>query len=64
MPVISITMGPSTEEQKKMLIERLTADAMDITHIGAEHFTVLLNELPYENLGVGGRTVKEIRAGK
>jgi len=27
MPVISITMGPSTEEQKKMLIERLTADA-------------------------------------
>jgi 4-oxalocrotonate tautomerase len=64
MPVISITMGPATEEQKKMLVERLTAEAMDITHIGADHFTVLIHELPYENLGVGGRTIKEIRAAK
>jgi 4-oxalocrotonate tautomerase len=64
MPVINITMGPAPEEQKKQLIQRLTAEAMDITKIGAEHFTVLINELPLENLGVGGKTVKDIRAGK
>jgi len=64
MPVINITMGSATEEQKKQLIERLTAEAIDITKIGAEHFTVLIHELPYENLGVGGRTIKDIRAGK
>jgi 4-oxalocrotonate tautomerase len=64
MPVISITMGPTPEEQKKMLVERLTAEAMNIMQIGAEHFTVLINELPLENLGVGGKTVKAIRSGK
>ena len=64
MPVINITMGSATEEQKKSLIERLTAEAVSITKIGAEHFTVLIHELPYETLGLGGRTVKEIRAGK
>jgi 4-oxalocrotonate tautomerase len=64
MPVISITLGSATEEQKKQLVERLTADAMDITKIGAEHFTVLIHELPQENIGVGGRTLKEIRSGK
>ena len=61
MPVINITMGPATEEIKKNLIERLTAEAMGITKIGAEHFTVLIHELSTENLGVGGKTVKELR---
>lgn len=61
MPVINITMGPASEEQKKQLIQRLTAEAMAITKIGAEHFTVLIHELALENLGVGGKTVKELR---
>jgi 4-oxalocrotonate tautomerase len=64
MPVISITMAPATEEQKKNLIERLTSEAVNITQIGAEHFTVLINELPTENLGLGGKTVKELRCVK
>jgi 4-oxalocrotonate tautomerase len=64
MPVISITMGQASEEKKKQLIERLTSVAMDVTNLGADHFTVLINELPLENIGVGGKTVKEIRAGK
>jgi 4-oxalocrotonate tautomerase len=60
MPVINITMGPATEEVKKNLVERLTAEAMNITKIGAEHFTVLINELSIENIGVGGKTIKEL----
>jgi 4-oxalocrotonate tautomerase len=63
MPVINITMGPATEEQKKSLVERLTAEAVKITTIGPEHFTVLIQELPYENLGIGGKTIKMIRSG-
>jgi 4-oxalocrotonate tautomerase len=64
MPVINITMGPATEEQKKMLVERLTSEAMNITKLGAEHFTVLINELSPENIGCAGKTLKELRAGK
>ena len=64
MPVINITMGATTEEQKKMLVERLTSEAVAITKIGADHFTVLINELSPENIGCGGKTQKELRAGK
>jgi len=64
MPVINITMGPISEEKKKSLIERLTAEAVDITKMDPIQFTVLINELPVENIGVGGKTVKDIRAGK
>ncbi len=62
MPVISITIGKSTKAQKKELIEKLTATAIEITNIPANAFTVTINELEYENLGLGGRTVEEIMA--
>jgi 4-oxalocrotonate tautomerase len=62
MPVISITMGETSQEQKKQLIERLTAEAVAVTKIGAEHFTVTITELSYHNLGLGGKTVASIRA--
>jgi 4-oxalocrotonate tautomerase len=64
MPVISITMGPSTEEVKKNLVERLTAEAVNITKLGADHFTVLISELPIENIGCGGKCLKELMAKK
>jgi 4-oxalocrotonate tautomerase len=64
MPVISITMGPTTEDRKKQLVEKLTKAAMEVTNMEADHFTVLVQELPLENIGVGGKTVKELRAGK
>lgn len=64
MPIINVELGTGqvNEQQKKQMIERFTADAVDITGIGIEKFTVLINELPLENIGVAGRTVKEIVA--
>jgi 4-oxalocrotonate tautomerase len=64
MPVISLTIKSIPEEQKKQLIQKLTAEAVNITKISPEHFTVLIQELPLENLGVSGKTVKDIYAGK
>lgn len=64
MPVISITMGPTIVEQKQLLVERLTAEAVSITRIPAEHFTVLINELSPDNIGCGGKTQKALRAAK
>lgn len=61
MPVISVTMGTATKEQKKALVAGLTSTAMEITKIPANHFVVTINELSYDSLGMGGRTVEELR---
>ncbi len=64
MPVISITMGPTNKEQKKMLIEKMTADAIEITKIPANEFTVLITELERDNIGRAGRTLTDIMASR
>jgi len=65
MPVINIDigLGQTSEDQKRQLISRITADAVDITGISAEKFTLFINEYPSENIGVGGKTLKDIKAG-
>ncbi len=62
VPVIEITMGPSNVETKRALIERLTADAIEITKIPAIEFTVLIHELERDAIGRGGRTCADIMA--
>ena len=70
MPYISIESGKLTAEQKKELIEWLTATASEIlcrakrfaySHIPEQFFTVTLKELPYENFGIGGKSIDEIK---
>ena len=70
MPYISIESGNLTAEQKKQLIERLTATASEIlckakrfaySHIPEPFFTVTIKELPDENFGIGGKSIDEIK---
>ena len=61
MPNITIQMGPAAEETKKQLIERFTKDAAEITKIPEDKFIVFIDEFAPENIGVGGKTLKEIR---
>ena len=61
MPYIFIESGRLTAEQKKELIERLTAIASEVTHIQEQFFTVAIKELPDENFGIGGRSIDEIK---
>lgn len=60
MPVISMTMGPTPTDQKTQLVEKLTETAVEITGIPAQFFTITINELSFDNLGVGGQTVTEL----
>lgn len=48
MPYISFESGRLTAEQKRQLIERLTATASEITDIPPQFFTVTIKELPDE----------------
>lgn len=61
MPYISVESGALTSEQKKELIERLTATASEITNIPTQFFTVTIKELPDENFGIGGKSIDEIK---
>lgn len=70
MPYISIESGKLTAEQKRQLIERLTATASEIlcrakrfaySHIPEQFFTVTIKGLPDENFGIGGKSIDEIK---
>lgn len=61
MPVITFEGGPMDTAMKKSLIQQLTATAAGITGIPEQAFLVVIREHPYENLGMGGETVKEIK---
>ena len=61
MPYISIESGRLTAEQKRQLIERLTATASEITNIPAQFIMVTIKELPDENFGIGGKSIDEIK---
>jgi 4-oxalocrotonate tautomerase len=60
MPVITIALDKTSEEKKKQLVENLTREAAEITGYPAEYFFVYVQEYPTENIGVGGKTLKEI----
>jgi len=61
MPTITIAMDQTSEENKRLLIEKLTSEASKITNYPSEFFYVYIQEYPAENIGVGGKTVKEIK---
>jgi 4-oxalocrotonate tautomerase len=62
MPAITIAMDQTSEEKKRQLVENLTRVAAEITGYPAEYFFVYVQEYSAENIGVGGKTLKEIRS--
>jgi 4-oxalocrotonate tautomerase len=61
MPVITVAMHETSAEEKKNLITSLTETAVKITGIPEQYFIVFIDEYPAEGIGVGGRTLKEVR---
>lgn len=61
MPVITLQIGKITLDQKKEIISALTQKTSEITKIPKEAFTVLIQELPDENIGIGGIDIGEIK---
>jgi 4-oxalocrotonate tautomerase len=61
MPAITIAIDAISEDKKKQLIEVLTSEASKITGYPPAFFYVYIQEYPVENIGAGGKTVKEIK---
>ena len=62
MPTITIALDQISEEKKKQLVENLARGAAEITEYPVEYFFVYVQEYPAENIGVGDKTLKELRS--
>ena len=61
MPVITVDLGKlANREIKAELVKALTSAASTATRIPEEKFTVLINELDRDNIGVGGKLLSDI----
>lgn len=50
-----------TDEQKALLIKRVTEVSSEIMNIPQEFFTTMITELPDKNFGIGGKTIDVIK---
>jgi len=64
MPVIVFEGGKMDPERKKELIGKLTQVSAEVTGIDPESFVVYIHENALDSIGVGGRVLTEILAGR
>lgn len=62
MPVITVVGSKVTDEAKTTLIEQLTSVASSVMGTPEQFFTVVIDEKPDANLGVGGESVADLKA--
>ncbi|CAD7288929.1 putative tautomerase [Campylobacter majalis] len=66
MPFINVKMaGPEpTTEQKQELITQITDTFVNVLGKNKDRVMIMLEILPDENIGVGAKTIKQIKEGK
>lgn len=62
MPYITVESGVLSDEQKELLIKRLTEVSSEIMNVPKEFFTTTIRELPDKNFGIGGKTIDKVKA--
>ena len=62
MPYIKIESGKLSDEQKTLLIERITEISAEIMNVPQEFFTTTITELPDKNFGIGGKTIDIVKS--
>lgn len=64
MPVINYQGTRLSREQKQELIKKFTEIAMEVTKTPAQFFSVTIQEFEDDSLGIGGKTVTQIKSEK
>ena len=61
MPIVQISMIIGrTPEKKEQLIKKVTEAIVEALQIPADKVRIILNEVPKENIGVGGVPLSKI----
>ena len=61
MPYITVESGVLSDEQKELLIKRLTETASEIMQVPQEFFVTTIKEVPDKNFGIGGKTIDKVK---
>lgn len=61
MPVINFQGAKLSSNQKKELIQKFSEITKEVTHSPDQFITVVIQEYSDDNLGVGGKSVSEIK---
>jgi 4-oxalocrotonate tautomerase len=61
MPVIEFTSGKLSREVKDKLITQLTDISVEITGIPKHLFFISINEIPDEDIAMGGVSVQKLK---
>jgi 4-oxalocrotonate tautomerase len=55
MPIVQISMIQGrTPEKKEQLIKKVTEAIIEVLKVPADRVRIILNEVPKENIGIGG----------
>jgi 4-oxalocrotonate tautomerase len=60
MPVIIVESNPIKIEKKRKLVKEMTKIASEIYELPKETVTILIRELEREDIGVGGKLLKDL----
>lgn len=61
MPYITVESGVLSDEQKELLIKRLTEVSSEIMKVPQEFFVTTIKELPDKYFGIGGKTIDKVK---
>lgn len=61
MPHITVESGKLTEEQKRALVERLTAVSSEIMNIPSEFCSITIHEIDDASYGIGGKCIDVVK---
>ena len=61
MPYITVESGALSDEQKELLIKRLTEVSSEIMKVPQEFFVTAIKEVSDKNFGIGGKTIDIVK---
>lgn len=61
MPYITVESGALSDEQKELLIKRLTEVSSEIMQVPQEFFVTTIKEVSDKNFGIGGKTIDKAK---
>lgn len=61
MPYITVESGTLSDEQKELLIKRLTEVSSEIMKVPQEFFVTTIKEVSDKNFGIGGKTIDKVK---
>ncbi|MBC5744026.1 tautomerase family protein [Lachnospiraceae bacterium MD308] len=61
MPYITVESGALSDEQKELLIKRLTEVSSEIMKVPQEFFVATIKEVSDKNFGIGGKTIDIVK---